>query len=156
MFQSEGTVSVKAAPEAGGLMVQVRSVVRRWLKQISSSADEIVRSVQFWLSQLTVMPVPLLSGIPLPELSDWVPHKLLESQTALVDGLLGGVEGEPPPPQLANSVVSVSKALVQRIDRMQCFAGLREIAGPRCGSGVCTESLLSTVCQILLTRQTKG
>lgn len=91
---------------------------------MSSVADVTVCSVQFWLSQLTDIPVLLLSGMPMPESLGWAAHKVVESQVALVDC----DEGEPPPPQLANSVASMSKALFQKGDRMQSSEGCELVA----------------------------
>jgi hypothetical protein len=66
-------------------MVQVRSEVLGWLKQTSSVADETVRKAQFWLSQLTDMPVPSLSGMALPDGAGCAAHKVVESQLVLLD-----------------------------------------------------------------------
>jgi hypothetical protein len=79
----------------------------------------MVRKLQFWLSQRTDIPVLLLSGMAVPDVAGWAAHRVVESQVVLLFALLGVVEGEPPPPQLANSVVRVSKKLVQSVDRIQ-------------------------------------
>jgi hypothetical protein len=67
------------------------------------------------LSQLTDVPVALLSGMPLPEAVDGVAHKVVESHVAV----MLWDEGAPPPPQLTNKVVMASKAAVLKSDRMQ-------------------------------------
>jgi len=150
VFQFAGAVTGKGALEPGGLMVQVKSEGLGWLKQTSSVADEMVRKEQFWLSQLTDIPVPSLSVMALPEVAGCAAHKVLESQVAVLVLLFCVVEGEPPPPQLANSAVRVSKRPVQRVDRMQEFSewgvptpGL----GGRCRSGRPVVVPLCTDCQ---------
>ena len=65
-------------------MVQLKSEVLGWLKQTSSVADETVRKVQFWLSQLTDIPVLSLSGIALPDVAGCAAHKVVESQLVLL------------------------------------------------------------------------
>jgi hypothetical protein len=51
--------------------------------QISSLAVETDVKAQFWLSQVTVMAMLLLSGICKPERAGWPAHKMVESQVAL-------------------------------------------------------------------------
>jgi hypothetical protein len=86
-FQSAGAVSVKGAVEPGGLRVHVKSEGRSWLRQISTVAAEMVRKLQFWLSQRTDIPVLLLSGMPVPDVAGWAAHKWVESQVAVLVGL---------------------------------------------------------------------
>ena len=60
----------------------------------------------------------------LPDVAGWAAHKVVESQFALVAwvaDVVDVVDVVPPPPQLVNSAVRVSKTPVQRFDCMQEF-----------------------------------
>lgn len=134
VFQLAGGVSVHGTPGAGGVRVQLKSEVLGCFKQISSTADEIVRTVQFWLSQFTDIPVASRSGMALPDGAGWAAHKVVESQLALGDGEAMADEGVLEPPQLANSVARVSKMKVPRVDGMQ-MSVVKVGSNPVRGSG---------------------
>lgn len=113
-FQSVGGLSVNASTPFGELIVQAKSEVLGCFKQTSSIADETVRKLQFWLSQLTDMPAALLSGMARPDGSGCAAHNVEESHISWIDCCWVAVEGVlPPPPQLANNVVRASKIKVQ-------------------------------------------
>jgi hypothetical protein len=65
--------------------------------QSSSLADETDLKLQFWLSQVTVMPMVLLSGICKPDRAGRPAHKLVESQTAF-SKVRESLTSEPPQP----------------------------------------------------------
>jgi len=114
VFQSVGGANVNAPTPAGEVIVQTKSEVLACRKQTSSVADDTVRKLQFWLSQLTDMPATSLSGMARPDVDGCAAHNVEESHVSWTDGCWVTIEGElPPPPQLANNVVRESKIEVQ-------------------------------------------
>ena len=99
VFQLTGAVTFSAAPELGGLMVHNRSVGCVWDRQISSMAELTDCNEQFWLSQVTEMPVVLLSGMVDPLVAGLAAHSVVESHVALCRL---GVFPPPPPPHPAS------------------------------------------------------
>lgn len=96
-------------------------------------ADDSVRKVQFWLSHLTDIPVPSLSGIALPDVLGWAAHKWVVSQESRELGMFGGIPDGAfsPPPQPANSEIRVREIREQRVDCMQGSAEW-DLPIPRC------------------------
>ena len=81
----------------GGRMDQLKSAGLVCARHISILADETDFRLQFWLSQVTVMPLVLLSGICKPDRAGRPAHKLVESQVAS-RMVLDSCTGDPPQP----------------------------------------------------------
>jgi hypothetical protein len=93
--------------ELGGAIDHSKSTGLVWFKQISSLAVETDVKVQFWLSQVTVIPLVVLSGISKPDRAGRPAHKLVESQVALSKVRESCA---PEPPQLARNKLPAKAA----------------------------------------------
>jgi hypothetical protein len=91
-------------------MVQAKSEGRWWFKQMSSVAVVTDCNVQFWLSQRTLIPSGLLSGIVLPDLSGCT-HNRVELQVPAINAAVGS----PPPQAVSKNATNKQAAVLKRV-----------------------------------------